>query len=381
MEEKRRPIKKWVYWFLFAVAVIAVYKTMDNFNEIIVFFKNLFGILMPFIIGALLAYLLYVPCKKVESAVKKSKFKFVRKRARGISILIVYVILFLILIIAINFILPPIAKSLIDLYNNLPSYYDGAVKKIDEIPEDSILNKINIKQIAENLKQIDLGKYINIETLGSYAKGIINIANAILDIFVTLIISIYTLLERKQILEFFKKVLMAILKNDTYVSIGKYLKRTNEIFFKFLSGQILDSIIIWILISIAMLIMKVRYGVLLAFMIGLFNLIPFLGAIIAVTAAIIITVITGGISQAICVAIVVIILQQIDANIINPKIIGTSLQISPILVILSVSLIGSYFGILGMFLAVPIVTVFKLILMDYIDFKNEKNLHNKNISN
>ncbi len=381
MKNKNNIWWKWIYWFLFAVAVIAVYKTMDNFNEIIVFFKNLFGILMPFIIGALLAYLLYVPCKKVESAVKKSKFKFVRKRARGISILIVYVILFLILIIAINFILPPIAKSLIDLYNNLPSYYDGAVKKIDEIPEDSILNKINIKQIAENLKQIDLGKYINIETLGSYAKGIINIANAILDIFVTLIISIYTLLERKQILEFFKKVLMAILKNDTYVSIGKYLKRTNEIFFKFLSGQILDSIIIWILISIAMLIMKVRYGVLLAFMIGLFNLIPFLGAIIAVTAAIIITVITGGISQAICVAIVVIILQQIDANIINPKIIGTSLQISPILVILSVSLIGSYFGILGMFLAVPIVTVFKLILMDYIDFKNEKNLHNKNISN
>ncbi len=120
-----------------------------------------------------------------------------------------------------------------------------------------------------------------------------------------------------------------------------------------------------------MSILGVKYAVLLGFMIGLFNLIPYLGAIVAVVIAIIITLLTGGVSQAIWMGIVVIIIQQIDANIINPKITGTSLKISPILIIFSVTVIGAYFGVMGMFLAVPIVAVIKLMLNDYIKYKEE----------
>ena len=104
-------------------------------------------------------------------------------------------------------------------------------------------------------------------------------------------------------------------------------------------------------------------------MIGLFNLIPYLGAVIAVAIAVIITALTGGISQAIWMAVTVIILQQIDANIINPRITGNSLNISPILVIFSVTVFGAYFGIIGMFLAVPIVTIIKLSIEDYISIR------------
>ncbi len=118
-----------------------------------------------------------------------------------------------------------------------------------------------------------------------------------------------------------------------------------------------------------MSILGVKYAILLGFMIGLFNLIPYLGAIIAVVIAGLITLLTGGIYQAIWMLVVVIILQQIDANIINPKIIGNSLQISPILIIFSVTIIGSYFGIMGMFLAVPIVAIIKLMISDFIKYK------------
>ena len=115
---------------------------------------------------------------------------------------------------------------------------------------------------------------------------------------------------------------------------------------------------------------NVNDSFLLGFLIGLFNLIPYFGAIIAVTVAILITIFTGGIGQAIVMAIVVIILQQIDANIINPKIIGGSLSISPLLVIFSVTVGGAYFGVLGMFLAVPIFTVIKLLIEEYIEYKS-----------
>ena len=124
--------------------------------------------------------------------------------------------------------------------------------------------------------------------------------------------------------------------------------------------------------TIAMSILKVKYAALLGFLIGLFNLIPFFGAIVAVAIAIFITMCTSGILKAVWLAIVIIVLQQIDANIINPKIIGDKLKISPILVIGSVSIAGAYFGVLGMFLAVPVIAILKLILEDYLDYKQEK---------
>ena len=152
--------------------------------------------------------------------------------------------------------------------------------------------------------------------------------------------------------------------------LRKYFNKSNEVFFSFISGQVLDAIVVGILTSIAMSVIGVKYSVLLGFLIGLFNLIPYFGAIIAVTVAILITIFTGGIGQAIVMAIVVIILQQIDANIINPKIIGGSLSISPLLVIFSVTVGGAYFGVLGMFLAVPIFTVIKLLIEEYIEYKS-----------
>ena len=96
-------------------------------------------------------------------------------------------------------------------------------------------------------------------------------------------------------------------------------------------------------------------------------MIPYFGAIIAVAISGLITLITGGFAQAGVMLIIVIILQQIDANIINPKIIGDSLKISPLIVILSVTIGGAYFGVIGMFLAVPIAAVMKILVNDYID--------------
>ena len=129
-----------------------------------------------------------------------------------------------------------------------------------------------------------------------------------------------------------------------------------------------------------MTIMGIKYAPLLGFFIGLFNMIPYIGAIIAVAISALVTLITGGLSQTIWMLIVVIILQQIDANIINPRIVGQSLKISPLLVIFAVTVGGAYFGILGMFLAVPIVAVLKILVEDYINYRLKlKEINNKNV--
>lgn len=371
MEKKNNVWGKWLYWFVFAVAVITVYKTLDNFNDITNWLKGILDVLMPFIVGIFISYILYIPCKKMENIYSKSKVKLIRKKARGLSVFTVYLIVLILLTLAIQFIVPTLATSITDLANNLVGYYNNTMENLDNIPEDSILRKIDIGKIAESLSNIKIEEFINIETVMEYAKGALGIATGIFDFFVSLIVSVYVLIERTQILQFMKKLAGAMFKEKTYNAIGKYFNNTNAIFFKFLSSQLLDAFIVGILTSIAMMILGVKYAILLGFLIGLSNLIPYFGAIVGVGVSIIITIFTGGITQAIWLAIVVIILQQIDANIINPKIVGDSLKISPLVVIFAVTVGGAYFGMFGMFLAVPIFTVLKIFIEDYIDYKNK----------
>lgn len=378
MEKKNNVWGKWLYWFVFAVAVIVVYKTLDNFKDITDWLKGILDVLMPFIVGIFISYILYIPCKKVENVYRKSKVKLIKKKARGLSVFTVYLIALILLTLAIQFIVPTLATSITDLANNLVGYYNNTMENLDNIPEDSILRKIDIGKIAESLSNIKIEEIINIETIMEYAKGALGIATGIFDFFVSLIVSVYILIERTQILQFIKKLAGAIFKEKTYNAIGKYFNNTNAVFFKFLSSQLLDAIIVGILTSIAMMILGVKYAILLGFLIGLSNLIPYFGAIVGVGVSIIITIFTGGITQAIWLAVVVIILQQIDANIINPKIVGDSLKISPLLVIFAVTIGGAYFGMFGMFLAVPIFTVLKIFIEDYIDYKNTVKIVEKN---
>lgn len=376
MNEVKRNFSKWMYWFLLAVAVILVYKFLDNFTAIGDAIGNFFSVIAPFLAGALIAYLLYIPASRIEKIFLKSKKKIIKKKARGLSVLITFILAILVIILLVNVILPVVVESIVELVNNFQGYWNTAVNRLNNLPEDSILKseKVTetIKQIGENIQNIDLKQYINPEKITGYVKSALSVASGIFDVFVAIVVSIYILLQRGQILNFCGKLATAMFDEKTCNKIGQYVDSTNRIFFKFISSQLLDAVIVGILVTIAMSIIGVKYAVLLGFMIGLFNIIPYFGAIVAVIISILITIITGGLSQAIIMAIVVIILQQIDSNIINPKIIGNSLEISPLLVIFAVTVGGAYFGVLGMFLAVPVAAVLKIVINDWLEYKNKK---------
>ena len=365
---KEKNWTKWVYWFTFAVAVIFVYKTLDSFDAVINAIGNVLSILMPFIMSILIAYIFYIPSKYFEKIYKK--IPIFNKHSKFLGIITVYIIAIILITIIIKFIVPTIIDNIVELINNLPAYYNSITKTISELPEDSIIKQIDFNAIIKSIQQLDVKSLFSLETISGYAKGVLGIAHTIFNIFVTIIVSIYILLEREQILDFIKKAANVLFKKHTYDNLGNYFKKTNIIFFKFITSQLLDAVIIGVLLSITLTIMNVKYGAMLGIIIGLFNIIPYIGAIIASVIAIIITIFTGGIGQAIWMAIVVIIMQQIDANIINPKIVGNSLKLSPILIIFAVTVGGACFGILGMFLAVPIVAILKILILDYINYKD-----------
>lgn len=373
MEKKSRNWTKWLYWFCFAVAVIVVYKTLDNFGEIASSVGNFLDILMPFLIGILISYILYLPCRKIETGLMKvKKVKWIAKKARFLSVMIVYIIAILLIIMMFTFIIPPVIKSVIDLTNNFQGYYDMAMNTIQNMPEDSFLKNEVIMRVIHSIQSIDLKEILNIEMLTQYAQGAISLANGIINTFVAIIVSAYILIDRRSIIGFFKRLAGATLNPKMYQNIDKYFNRSNTIFFNFLASQIIDAFVVGIITSIGMSILGVKYAVLLGFMIGLFNVIPYVGAIIAVVIAGIITFFTGGLQQAIWMLVIVIVLQQIDANIINPRIIGNSLKVNPLLVIFAITIGGAYFGMLGIFLSVPIVAVIKLLIDDFIEYRSRR---------
>ena len=373
MEEIKQGWKKRISWLLIALTVVIVYKMLDNFSNVTEWFGTFFRILKPFLAGLLISYILFMPCKKIEGALEKSKLKFVKKRARGLSVIATYIIFILIIIIIINCIFPVLKESIVELVSNIPGYYETLVSKYKELPEDSVLKNDIIKDKMTELSNIDMKQFLSInnEKIIEYVKNIINIFSGIFDVFVSIIVSVYILLQRTAIMRFLRRFARAMFKKNTYEAVNKYFTKANEVFFTFISSQLLDAVIVGILTTVAMLIIKVKYAPLIGFTIGLFNMIPYIGAIVAVGIGILITFITGGFGKAIAMAVVVIILQQIDANIINPKIIGVSLEVSPLLVIFSVTVGGAYFGIMGMFLGVPIAVVIKTILNDWIENKNK----------
>lgn len=366
-EEIKNHGKTWMFFFTLGIVLMIAYKLIESIGSLTNVIGNLISIVSPFFAGLLMAYLLYIPENKIEKMFKNNKSKFVKKHARKFAIFSTYLIAILLLIIIINFIMPVLIESINELIGNLEIYYTKVIETYNNLPDDSIFKTEKVYTALRELQNFDLQQYLSLDRITGYVKGVVGFATGIFDVFVAVVVSIYILAERNQILSFFRKLTKVMFKEKTFNNIEKYFYKGNGVFFKFISGQFIDAIIVGVLATIVMKLLHIKYASLLGFSIGLFNMIPYFGAIIAVSISAIITLITGGFSTAVIMLIAVVILQQIDANIINPKIIGDSLEISPILVILAVTIGGGYFGVIGMFLGVPVAAILKILVNDYID--------------
>ncbi len=373
--KQRKGISKWVYWFLLGLALIIAYKCISDINGLFIAIKRITEVVMPFFMAIIIAYLFYRPACFLEKIISKNKL--LKSKARLLSVLGVYIIGILLITLLVNCVIPPVRDSIADLVKNIPGYVNIAKDYITNINEDSILKNINIEEVSKKVTEIDFASLLSADKLIEYINTVIGVVSAIFSIFVTIVVSIYILLERANIKESLKKIGKAIFDSQTYSRVSKYFRKSNKILLDFIYCQILDGIIIGILISIANSIIGVKYAILLGSFIGLFNIIPYFGAIIAIAVSVLITLFTGGIEQTLIMALTVIILQQIDSNIINPKILGDGLKISPILVIFAVTVGGEFFGVLGMFLAVPVIAVIKLLIEDFVEIKSKLKVYRK----
>lgn len=368
-----KELKKYIGLFLLAVAIIVVYKTFDNFSVIIDWIRTVLHLLTPFVIGFCIAYVLFIPCRKIEELLQKTKLHFCIKYRRGIAVAGIYLVFLAAIALLLTAIIPAVVRSISEFIEQFPSIVESVIQWINSLDiinlEDLSIQKIFDNNLLSLQKIIDS---IDFNNMNKYARGVMSFGTGIFNVFMGLIISVYILLDRKSLRESFTKITTLFIPQKRRAFLGRYLRTIDEFIRKYISCQLVDAGIVFLISFVILSIIRVKYAPLLALLIGAFNLIPYFGAVTATAFAAILTMFTGSFTQGIIVAVSQIALQQLDANFIQPKLLAGSLQLKPFWVIFGILLGGGLFGIFGIFLAVPIVALLRSILLDIFELKERK---------
>ncbi|MBQ0111105.1 MAG: AI-2E family transporter [Oscillospiraceae bacterium] len=368
--------KIWLPLFLLAAALIVVYKTVDKLPEVFSAIGTFLGFFGTIFAAVVIAFILYIPQGKFEKLFLKLKPEnFFHKHARGFSVLITYLLLCVLLGVGLYFIIPLLIKNVGKLIENTPQYYKSLLGFIDSLADKNgmifgIISAEELKQICslENiLKAVDLNKF------STYLDGIMKFGSGFLNFFLSAALSIYFLLDHEKIILTGGKVLNLIFKKRTLYAVYSYVARGCEIFYDYLYGAILDALLVGLELSLAFYIIGVPYAILLGIFAGLCNIIPYFGAIIAaVVACLFCYITTGNIWTVLIMLAVIIAIQQIDGNFVQPRIVGQKVGVKPVYVLCAIIIGGAMFGFVGILVAVPTFAFIRMIILDIIEAKKDR---------
>lgn len=366
---------KWFPIFVVVLILLLIYFALMNLPEITTGIIEFLLVISPLFYGILFAYFLYMPHLGLEKLIKKIRPRFIARHARGIATVVLFLLIVGLLAVILIFVVPIVVDSIVDLGTAIPLYVSSAIDYLNNLPEDSLLATLDIQSHIQTISTNIFLNVVNPAGIEQIASGVMNFAGGVFSAILGIVISLYILLERDRIAGFFTRLNHAIFKKESKERrVRKYFSQINEVLFTFIASKGLDSIINIICATTILLIFRVPYALLLGLIAGVFNFIPYLGSIISAIIISLITLIAVDLQTAALVALCLLVFHQIDGNYIEPRIMKSSLKISPILVILAVVVGGAYVGIVGMFLAVPVVVIIKQILLEYISSREQGEL-------
>lgn len=366
---KEKLENKYVAWgitiFSVFAALILLFFAILRWDYIVGFITTVVSILMPFIYGMVIAYLMNPVLKFFENKVfnsllkKKVKKKQRNKVARVLSICTATIIFWGLLISCISFLIPEMLKSLDTLVTNINTYLSNSKELLIDLfgGSESISKFIddNYGRFTKFMNEwLNQGVVANIMTL--LGNSIFGTLKFLYNLIIGYIISIYILFDKEKFKAQCKKLLYTFFSNDRVNIILENTRYTDKVFGGFFAGKLVDSLIIGILCFIFMIIFKMPYPLIIAVIVGITNIIPYFGPFIgAIPSALLVLLVDP--SKCIGFLIFIFILQQFDGNILGPKILGSKTGLSSFWVLFSLLIFGGLFGMVGMILGVPLFSI------------------------
>lgn len=393
MEWNKKYTSIAVYTVITAFVIFMVFAAMWNFDAVASFFGALNSILAPFYIGLGIAYVANPIMKFAQKRIFVFKTTSSRKFAlkRGLSIAFAMVALLLILTILVLLIIPQVILSLSDLVSKLSGYISKTVAWLDDFLPDylfdsseltienfvtSVLGYFSTSTIGTELSDLSERLSIisdNLDVIISNSFTIIkeylpvlfgaftSFANGIFNIVLGVFFAIYTLMSKEKLIAQIKKLIRSFTGERMYNSTLELGNFANSTFGAYLIGKAIDSIVVGVLMFIVCAIFKIPYAILVSSMVAVTNVIPIIGPFIGAIPGVLIIFIVDP-SKVLLFIVINVIIQQIDGNIIVPKILGETTGLSSLWVLFSITVMGGLWGLVGMFISVPIFAVLYMII-------------------
>ena len=362
-----------VYSIFVILAGCIIFRLILNLAATLEVIRHFLGVMSPFLIGLLIAYMMNPFINLFYYSFFKRKLNVKRKKLfKLISIVISYIIVFGILGTCLTFVIPQLVESITELTTLIPDLYTSIMDRVTNLTKQgqnlSTPAAINIF-LNQNLPKVYgyleafMGK--SLPMLYDFSMQAIKI---VFNMVIAIIISIYLSLDKKILLNAGKRFVYAAFSTSQARNLILTLKECNQIFSRYLSGKAIDSLIIGILCFILMTLLKLPLAVLISLIVGVTNMIPYFGPFIgAVPGVFLIAIISP--YGAVKFGVMVFLLQQFDGYILGPKILGNSTGVRPIAILLAIIVGGAYFGAVGMFLGVPVFAVVQYLVGKWMDGK------------
>lgn len=378
---------KYIAWgvtaFLVSCSILLLFFIIYRINYIVSFLGTVLNIIMPFIYGLVIAYLLNPIINFFEKKVyKKLANKMIkgdgkRKFTRVMSLFTTTIIFVGFIVLLFSFFIPELISSLQTFVSNISTYTENTKDILINVfgGSDSIRTLINdnYSKISDTIINWVNDGMLN-DTITSLGNGIFKTFQFLYNFIIGYIIAIYVLVDKEKFKGQTKRLLYSLFDDNKINKLFDNLNYTDKVFMDFFSAKLIDSLIIGIICFVGMLILGMPYALVIAVVVGVTNIIPYFGPFIgAIPSALLILLVSP--TKCIPFIIFIFVLQQFDGNILGPKIMGNKTGLSSFWVLFSLLIFGGLFGVVGMIIGVPIFSIIYGFVSRIINERlEEKNL-------
>ena len=293
--------------------------------------------------------------------------KFVQKWQRMLSVISVVLILIGLIVFTLNLIIPAIVNSVEFFMENWESYWAGILNIVESFNDMELFGwTINHELVLTILNDMFAG--VSLDDLLQPINALMSLGTALFNGVIAFIASIYILVEKDKFKRYLHKLIGIFTSGNVQIGIIEIVARLNNNVRTYIRTQTIDGIILGSMATIILWVLGSPYAVILGIMLGIVNYIPYFGSIFGTIVAVIVVIFTQDFTTGAMAAVAIFIAQQIDANIIQPRLMSGSFSLSPLLVIISITFGGAIAGIMGMFVAIPVIAVLKDIFDSIVEY-------------